>query len=308
MTGPKARRVAVAAVGLLTGVPIAVGFVVSWGALRDSALAAHTAPTAARLYPLGVDGLIAMALVAALVLRHERPARRYCLGVLAAFTASSLVLNIAHGQGAIVPGKPLAWQLATLVSAQAVAAIGFGCHLLVHVLRAWFPTLGAVTAHRPAVRRTAAVRPEARPTSASSTATAATKAPLGAGAGNPTRHRGDSSQPASNGGSGTNGKVSATPAARHLRHTGTPPAPANDAAPGSKTAAILQYRQQVLTAEGREPSSKEIAKATPASERMARKVLAELRASGPATDSSAADAIGNEVAELAEDSLRVEAS
>jgi hypothetical protein len=236
-----ARRVAVAAVGLLTAVPIAVGFIVSWGALRDAALAAHTAPGAARLYPVGVDGLIAVALVAALVLRHNPQASRYCLGVLAAFTLSSLVLNIAHGQGAIIPGRPLAWQLGALVSAQAVAAIGFGCHLLVHVLRAWFPALGVPGPARGSQGSTGQG-------SARSGGSRQDEASIGEGA-----------------------------AVLRLTRVDGDRRPAPDAAPGSKTAAIRHYRARVLATEAREPTGKEAAAATAASERMARKVLAELR-------------------------------
>ncbi len=262
MTRPttRTRRGAVAAVGLLTAVPIAVGFIVSWGALRDAALAAHTGRGAARLYPVGVDGLIAVALVAALVLRHDRQASRYCLAVLAAFTASSLVLNIAHGQGAIVPGRPMAWQLGALVSAQAVAAIGFGCHLLVHVLRAWFPALDAADGARRAEGRRSAVR--ARP---------AAVRPAGAA------RRRDAFDPTTSDGSADG---SGAPVL-HLQREGAAVAPAAEGTAGSKTAAVRHYRARVLAEEGREPTGKEAAAATPASERMARKVLAELRGTDP---------------------------
>jgi hypothetical protein len=262
----RARRGAVAAVGLLTAVPIAVGFIVSWGALRDAALAAHTARGAARLYPVGVDGLIAVALVAALVLRHNRQASRYCLAVLAAFTASSLVLNIAHGQGLIVPGRPMAWQLGALVSAQAVAAIGFGCHLLVHVLRVWFPALDADDVARRAEGRA----------NVSQARTEGRKAPGGSA-----RHRdaaGMATPSAPDPGAPGSGA-----AVLHLQRHGAAGATAPDGAAGSKTAAIRHYRARVLAEEGREPTGKETAAATPASERMARKVLAELRGTDPGT-------------------------
>ncbi len=267
MSAAGKRRVAAALIGLLTAVPVGVGFVVSWGAQRDAALAAHVAPGAAKLYAVGVDGLITVALVSALVLRHERDARRYSIAVLVAFSVSSLVLNIAHGAGAFVPGAVPGAALTALVTAQPVAAIAFGSHLLVHVLRVWFPALASASGARgTAVRRTA-VKP-----APAEAARPSTQASPGAGEGIATRHQGE--QP-------RDGNAAVVRLQRH--HSASAAVPFGT--PGSKTEAIRQYREDFVADHGREPNGKEAAAATGASERMARKVLGELRSTAGARDS-----------------------
>jgi hypothetical protein len=280
MSAAGKRRLAAALIGLLTAVPVGVGFVVSWGAQRDAALAAHVAPGAAKLYALGVDGLITVALASALVLRHERQARRYSLAVLVAFSASSLTLNIAHGAGAFVPGAAPRPALTALVTAQPVAAIAFGSHLLVHVLRVWFPALASDSGTRGTTTRRAPSKPA--PTA---TAQPAPETSPGAGDGVDTRHRGE--QPR-HGTTGTGG----TAAVLRLERPNTASAVLPIGAPGSKTEAIREYRDNFVAAHGREPSGKEAAAATGASERMARKVLGGLRAAGAAV--SGADDRGTE--------------
>jgi Protein of unknown function (DUF2637) len=267
MSAAGKRRLAAALIGLLTAVPVGVGFVVSWGAQRDAALAAHVAPGAAKLYAVGVDGLITVALVSALVLRHERQARRYSLAVLIAFSASSLALNIAHGAGAFVPGAAPRAALTALVTAQPVAAIAFGSHLLVHVLRVWFPALAADAG----TRGTAVRRPAVKPAPIDAAQTTRQTSP-GVGEGVDARHRGEQPHSAA----GTGGTAAVLRLERHSTQRaaggGRPVG-----APGSKTEAIRKYREVFFADNGREPNSKEVAAATGASERMARKVLGELR-------------------------------
>lgn len=270
MTAAGKRRIAAAAIGLLTAVPVGVGFIVSWGAQRDAALAAHVAPSAAKLYPVGVDGLITVALVSALVLRHNRGARRYSIAVLVAFSASSLALNIAHGAGAFVPGAEPGPLLTALVTAQPVAAIAFGSHLLVHVLRVWFPALAADAGNRGNSGTSSAVRRSAAKSALPDRMSAGPASQVSAlGTEADTEANMSTDHP-----SGGNAAVIRLP--RHSAAAGTvPPVPVGT--PGSKTAAIRNYREKFLADNGREPNAKETATATGASERMARKVLGQLR-------------------------------
>ncbi|WP_405543770.1 DUF2637 domain-containing protein [Streptomyces goshikiensis] len=126
----------------LVGV-VAMAFRVSWNALKDIARATGADGTAATLYPFVVDGLMALALVAALVLTGE--ARRFALRVLAAYTAASLVLNYVHG---LVPAlhaesvtwmrlaewDPAHWALVLLATSLPVGSIYFGSDLVAKVL------------------------------------------------------------------------------------------------------------------------------------------------------------------------------
>lgn len=72
-----------------------MAFRVSWNALRDAAHAVGAGETAATLYPLVVDGLMALALVATLALTGKD--RAFALRVLAGYTLASLALNYVHG-------------------------------------------------------------------------------------------------------------------------------------------------------------------------------------------------------------------
>ncbi len=72
-----------------------MAFRVSWNALSDVARAIGADPTAALLYPIVVDGLMALALIATLVLTG--PDREFALRVLATYTIASLLLNYVHG-------------------------------------------------------------------------------------------------------------------------------------------------------------------------------------------------------------------
>jgi hypothetical protein len=136
----RARVALVAALGSVVG----MAFAVSWTALRDVATAIGIPGLAATLYPFVVDGLMALALVATLVL--DGPARKIALRVLAAYTAASLTLNYVHG---LVPalhnvaagdrvrlaGVDWAhWGLVGLAAALPVGAIYFGSDLVARVL------------------------------------------------------------------------------------------------------------------------------------------------------------------------------
>ena len=76
-------------------VVVGMAFRVSWNALRDIAGAVGADQTAATLYPFVVDGLMALALVATLVLVGRD--RTFALRVLGTYTGASLVLNYVHG-------------------------------------------------------------------------------------------------------------------------------------------------------------------------------------------------------------------
>lgn len=145
-SAPLALRVAA---GLLTAAVagiVTVGFAGSYGPLRDAFLAIHQDRHAAARDPFAVDGLIAVAVAAAIWLNHDTRARRYALTVAAVTTGASLLLNFLHGQGLIGPGgrisHPLHPVLVFTIASLPVAAVGFGSHLLVaclHQLRAAEP-------------------------------------------------------------------------------------------------------------------------------------------------------------------------
>ncbi|MEU0179488.1 DUF2637 domain-containing protein [Streptomyces massasporeus] len=134
---------------------VGMAFRVSWNALRDIAGAVGADDTAAMLYPFVVDGLMALALVATLVLADD--ARRFALRVLGAYTVASLVLNYVHGlvpelHGDTVDWSRLAdwdpanWALVLLATSLPVGSIYFGSDLVAKVLHhrpSPIPTLGA---------------------------------------------------------------------------------------------------------------------------------------------------------------------
>jgi len=129
-------------VAALVGV-VGMAFRVSWNALRDVATATGADETAATLYPFVVDGLMALALVATLVLTDD--ARRFALRVLAAYTLASLVLNYVHGLvpqlhdevvdwGRLADWDPANWALVLLATSLPVGSIYFGSDLVAKVL------------------------------------------------------------------------------------------------------------------------------------------------------------------------------
>ncbi|WP_024760161.1 DUF2637 domain-containing protein [Streptomyces exfoliatus] len=123
---------------------VGMAFRVSWNALRDVATAVGADETGATLYPFVVDGLMALALVATLVLT-DRADKKFALRVLAAYTAASLVLNFVHGlvpelHGASIDWTRLAdwdavnWLLVLLATSLPVGSIYFGSDLVAKVL------------------------------------------------------------------------------------------------------------------------------------------------------------------------------
>ncbi len=135
-TGKKLLVLALVAVVLMA-------FRVSWNALRDVARVIGADDTAATLYPFVVDGLMALALVAALVLTGK--ARDFALRVLAVYTLASLVLNYVHGLvpelhgravdwGRLADWDPANWALVLLATSLPVGSIYFGSDLVAKVL------------------------------------------------------------------------------------------------------------------------------------------------------------------------------
>lgn len=135
----KAKTLLVLALVVVVG----MAFRVSWNALRDVARAIGADGTAATLYPFVVDGLMALALVAALVLTDE--ARRFALRVLAGYTLASLVLNYVHGLlpelhahsvdwTRLADWDPANWVLVLLATSLPVGSIYFGSDLVAKVL------------------------------------------------------------------------------------------------------------------------------------------------------------------------------
>lgn len=142
-----ARRTAIVLAILLAAV-IAVAFRGSWTSQSDAATAAHFDSWGAFLYPFAPDGLIVLALVGAVVLRHKPGPRFYCLAVVVLFTITSYVVNHLHGMGTFVMvgegasaalAKPLDWRVVGLIAGQLVGSIAFGSHILMHVFRHLFP-------------------------------------------------------------------------------------------------------------------------------------------------------------------------
>lgn len=136
------RKAKTALVLALVGV-VGMAFRVSWNALRDIAAATGADPTAARLYAFVVDGLMALALIAALVLVGQD--RKFALRVLAAYTTASLVLNYVHGLvpelhgGSVDAGRladlgKVGWVLVLLATSLPVGSIYFGSDLVAKVL------------------------------------------------------------------------------------------------------------------------------------------------------------------------------
>lgn len=142
-SGPRMAAVATLVV-VVVGI-VAVAFRGSWGALRDAALAAHFDRTGADLYPFAVDGLLIVAILAAVLLRHDRGARQYCLWIIAAYTGASWLINFLHGLGLFspdpathkVPGPP--WYVVLVIASLVIGSIFLGSHLLIFVWRHVFP-------------------------------------------------------------------------------------------------------------------------------------------------------------------------
>lgn len=137
---------------------VAVAFRGSWGAFRDAALASHFDRDSASLYPFAVDGLMVVAIVAAVLLRHDRWARWYCLGIIGAYTVASWLINFLHGIGMFAPDpvtgdRPVPpWPVVVVIASLVVGSIFLGSHLLVYVGRHMFPEADATTQQSAAYR------------------------------------------------------------------------------------------------------------------------------------------------------------
>lgn len=144
-TRPTAPRWAVVPlVAVVIGI-IAVAFRGSWGAMRDAALACHFDQSSADLYPFAVDGLLVVAILAAVLLRHDVGARRYTLGIIAGYTGASWLINFLHGLGTFTPDRVTGlrpvpdWPVVVVVASLVIGSIFLGSHLLVYVWRHLFP-------------------------------------------------------------------------------------------------------------------------------------------------------------------------
>ncbi|MBP5868733.1 DUF2637 domain-containing protein [Streptomyces sp. LBUM 1478] len=122
---------------------VLMAFRVSWNALSDVARAIGADSTAALLYPIVVDGLMALALTATLVLPDAD--RKFALRVLATYTIASLLLNYVHGLtpalhtmptrwGRLTDWDPANWALVLLATSLPVGSIYFGSDLVAKVL------------------------------------------------------------------------------------------------------------------------------------------------------------------------------
>ncbi|MEU6755326.1 DUF2637 domain-containing protein [Streptomyces sp. NPDC046685] len=122
---------------------VLMAFRVSWNALSDVARAIGADSTAALLYPIVVDGLMALALIATLVLTGTD--RRFALRVLATYTIASLLLNYVHGLvpalhtdsirwGRLTDLDYANWALVLLATSLPVGSIYFGSDLVAKVL------------------------------------------------------------------------------------------------------------------------------------------------------------------------------
>ncbi|MFF7226223.1 DUF2637 domain-containing protein [Streptomyces massasporeus] len=145
-----------AALVLALVVVVAMAFRVSWNALRDVAGAIGADETAAMLYPFVVDGLMALALIATLVLAGRD--RTFALRVLAGYTVASLVLNYVHGLvpelhgrtvdwGRLADWDPANWALVLLATSLPVGSIYFGSDLVAKVLHHRPTSITALTAN-----------------------------------------------------------------------------------------------------------------------------------------------------------------
>ncbi|WP_369391156.1 DUF2637 domain-containing protein [Streptomyces sp. CG1] len=122
---------------------VLMAFRVSWNALSDVARVIGADSTAALLYPIVVDGLMALALVATLVLTGTD--RKFALRVLATYAIASLLLNYVHGLvpalhtasarwGRLADCDPVNWALVLLATSLPVGSIYFGSDLVAKVL------------------------------------------------------------------------------------------------------------------------------------------------------------------------------
>ncbi|MFE2911269.1 hypothetical protein [Kitasatospora indigofera] len=107
-----------------------VGMRVSWVPLRDTAdtIGLHEVR---QQYPLVIDGLDGLAVIASLALAGSA-GYRWAIGTVIGLTGISLVLNVAHGSAAqhvTAAADWTTWGHAILASAAPTVCIGLGTHL-----------------------------------------------------------------------------------------------------------------------------------------------------------------------------------
>ncbi|MEV8350032.1 DUF2637 domain-containing protein [Streptomyces niveus] len=138
----KSDRPKILLVVALVGV-VGMAFRVSWNALYDVARALGMDTAAATLYPFVVDGLMALALIATLVLVGRD--KKLALRVLGGYTLASLILNFVHGAIPQLHGQSVGWgeladrpaayySLVLLATSLPVGAIFFGSDLVAKIL------------------------------------------------------------------------------------------------------------------------------------------------------------------------------
>ncbi|OPC83027.1 hypothetical protein B4N89_20660 [Embleya scabrispora] len=121
--------------GLLV-LTVIVGMRVSWVPLRDTAVDVGLGEVR-RWYPLAIDGLDGVAIIAAITL-YGRAGYRAAMGTVVGLTAVSTVLNVAHGlEAARVTHESasMTWAHVTLAAAAPNLCIALGAHLVAVMLQ-----------------------------------------------------------------------------------------------------------------------------------------------------------------------------
>jgi hypothetical protein len=136
---PSQQLGGVQAVGLVIGfttILVALAFVslvgmrVSWVPLRDTADGIGLTEVR-QYYPLVIDGLDGLAVIASLALVGS-PGYRWAIGTVTGLTGISLVLNVAHGSaagGITAQSDATTWGHVILASAAPTICIALGTHL-----------------------------------------------------------------------------------------------------------------------------------------------------------------------------------
>ncbi|MGW1998614.1 MerR family transcriptional regulator, partial [Embleya sp. NPDC001921] len=127
-----AGLIAFAAVALLLAGTVIVGMRVSWVPLRDTATGIGLGEVASPWYPLSIDGLDGVALIAAICL-YGRDGYRAAIGTVIGLTVLSTMLNVAHGldaAGVTAESAWTTWSHVILAAAAPNACIALGAHLV----------------------------------------------------------------------------------------------------------------------------------------------------------------------------------
>jgi hypothetical protein len=145
---------------------VAAAFTASYAALLGAAFAVGLRGAPAIAYAAVADLAALVAILALMVLRHDKTARKVATVTLAVFGISSGLLNgaaaihvISHGMHAAPRGVPI-W-LALTIAAVPVIAISLGADLTMRVLASLWPSVEAATL-TPRSTRPAKVKSQAR--------------------------------------------------------------------------------------------------------------------------------------------------